>query len=41
VIGLETRKQLEKADDEADILVGCIGGGSNFAGFAFPFAAES
>ena len=40
VIGLETRKQLEKADDEADILVGCIGGGSNFAGFSFPFAAE-
>src|ERR1700682_1237299 len=40
IIGLETRKQLEKADDEADILVGCIGGGSNFAGFSFPFAAE-
>ena len=40
VIGLETRKQLEKADDEADVLVGCIGGGSNFAGFAFPFVAD-
>ncbi len=40
VIGLETKKQLEKADDEADILVGCIGGGSNFAGFSFPFAAD-
>src|SRR5258708_2853612 len=38
VIGLETRKQLEKADDEADILVGCLGGGSDFAGFSFPFA---
>ena len=40
VIGLETKKQLEKADDEADVVVGCIGGGSNFAGFAFPFAGE-
>src|ERR1700736_4450968 len=40
VIGLETKKQLEKADDEADVLVGCVGGGSNFAGFAFPFAGE-
>ncbi len=40
VVGLEAKKQLEKADDEADILVGCIGGGSNFAGFSFPFAAD-
>ncbi|HXL45941.1 MAG TPA: pyridoxal-phosphate dependent enzyme, partial [Candidatus Binatia bacterium] len=29
-----------KADAEADILVGCIGGGSNFAGFSFPFVAD-
>jgi tryptophan synthase beta chain len=40
IIGLETKKQLDKADAEADILVGCIGGGSNFAGFAFPFVAD-
>jgi tryptophan synthase beta chain len=40
VIGLETKKQLERADDDADVLVGCIGGGSNFAGFAFPFAGD-
>src|SRR5499433_463604 len=40
VIGLEARKQLEKADQEADVVIGCIGGGSNFAGFSFPFAAE-
>jgi tryptophan synthase beta chain len=40
VIGLETRNQLEKADAEADVVVGCIGGGSNFAGFSFPFVAE-
>jgi tryptophan synthase beta chain len=39
VIGLETKKQLDRADEEADVLVGCIGGGSNFAGFTFPFAA--
>ena len=39
VIGLETKKQLVRADEEADVLVGCIGGGSNFAGFTFPFAA--
>jgi tryptophan synthase beta chain len=40
VIGLETKKQLEKADDEADIVIACAGGGSNFAGLAFPFAAD-
>jgi tryptophan synthase beta chain len=40
VIGLETKKQLEKADDEADVVIGCVGGGSNFAGLAFPFAAD-
>jgi tryptophan synthase beta chain len=40
VIGLETKKQLEKADDEADIVIGCAGGGSNFSGLAFPFAAD-
>src|SRR4026209_1344428 len=36
----ETRKRLEKADAAADVLVGCSGGGSNFAGFSFPFAAD-
>src|SRR5213594_5027470 len=40
VVGLEVKKQLEKADDEADIVVGCAGGGSNFAGLAFPLAAD-
>jgi len=40
VIGLEARKQLEKADDEADIVIGCAGGGSNFAGLAFTFAGD-
>jgi tryptophan synthase beta chain len=40
VIGLETKKQLEKADDQADVVIGCAGGGSNFAGLSFPFAAD-
>ena len=37
VIGLEALRQFEMADDYPDILIGCAGGGSNFAGFAFPF----
>src|SRR5919201_2087259 len=40
VIGLETRKQLELAEERPDILVGCVGGGSNFSGFAFPFVGD-
>ncbi len=37
VVGQEALAQLELADDYPDILVGCTGGGSNFAGLAFPF----
>jgi len=37
VIGREAIAQLEMADDYPDIVVGCTGGGSNFAGIAFPF----
>ena len=40
VIGLEAKKQLEKAEDEADVVIACAGGGSNFAGLTFPFAAD-
>jgi tryptophan synthase beta chain len=40
VIGLETKKQLELANDAADVVIGCAGGGSNFAGLSFPFAAD-
>ncbi len=40
VIGLEAEKQLELAGDQADIVIGCAGGGSNFAGLSFPFAAH-
>lgn len=37
VIGQEAMKQMEIAGDEPDIIIGCTGGGSNFAGLAFPF----
>ena len=37
IVGLEAQKQLEIAGDYPDILVGCTGGGSNFAGIVFPF----
>ncbi len=37
VIGLETVKQMKLADDAPEYIVGCCGGGSNFAGLAFPF----
>ena len=40
VIGLEAMKQLEQAGDDPDILVGCTGGGSNFAGIVFPFLGQ-
>ncbi len=40
VIGLEAKKQLEAADDEAEIVIGCAGGGSNFSGLAFPFIGD-
>ncbi len=37
VIGQEAIAQMEMADDYPDIVIGCAGGGSNFAGLAFPF----
>jgi tryptophan synthase beta chain len=40
IVGLETRKQLALAGEQADVLVGCVGGGSNFAGFVFPFVPD-
>jgi tryptophan synthase beta chain len=41
VIGLETKKQLEKAGEKLpDVVIACAGGGSNFAGLAFPFVHE-
>ncbi|TMI38473.1 pyridoxal-phosphate dependent enzyme, partial [Candidatus Bathyarchaeota archaeon] len=40
IIGLEAKKQFESIDVEPDIIAGCIGGGSNFAGFAYPFMTD-
>ena len=40
VIGLEAKKQMEMAGDYPDVVIGCVGGGSNFAGFAFPFLQD-
>jgi len=40
VVGLETKAQLKKIGVEPDVLIGCVGGGSNFAGFCFPFFPE-
>ena len=40
VIGLETIRQFQLADDSPDLIVGCLGGGSNFGGLALPFAGE-
>lgn len=40
IIGLETQKQFEKADDYPDIILGCIGGGSSFGGMCIPYVKE-
>jgi tryptophan synthase beta chain len=41
VIGLETIEQMALADDEPDIIIGCAGGGSNFAGLAMPYIGRN
>ena len=41
IIGEEALLQMAKADDYPDVVVGCVGGGSNFAGLAFPFIGEA
>jgi len=41
VIGLEAKRQLEMAGDYPDVVIGCVGGGSNFSGLAFPFLADT
>jgi tryptophan synthase beta chain len=40
VIGIESKRQLDMAGVYPDVVLGCIGGGSNFAGFAYPFVAD-
>ena len=37
VVGEEAIKQMEQAGEEPDVVIGCVGGGSNYAGLAFPF----
>ncbi|WP_286009374.1 TrpB-like pyridoxal phosphate-dependent enzyme [Methanobrevibacter woesei] len=40
VIGQELKVQLEKAEEEPDVMIACTGGGSNFAGALFPFIKD-
>jgi tryptophan synthase beta chain len=40
VIGQEAKEQLEMAGAYPDVVIGCVGGGSNFAGIAFPFLGD-
>ena len=40
IIGLETMKQFDQIDEKPDVMIGCLGGGSNFGGFILPFAGE-
>jgi tryptophan synthase beta chain len=40
VIGLEAKEQMRMAGDYPDVVIGCHGGGSNFAGIGFPFVAD-
>jgi len=41
IIGLEVKKQLELLDLKPDYLIGCVGGGSNYAGFSYPFVKDA
>ena len=40
IIGLEAQKQLKTIGEYPDVIIGCAGGGSNFAGLAFPFVHD-
>jgi tryptophan synthase beta chain len=40
IIGLEAKKQFELIDVKPDVVCGCIGGGSNYGGFCFPFMKD-
>ena len=40
IIGQEAKKQMEKAEVYPDVVIGCVGGGSNFAGLALPFIKD-
>ncbi len=41
IIGLEVAAQFEKAGEEPDVMVSCLGGGSNFGGFTLPFLGDA
>lgn len=41
VIGEEAIKQMDMAGEYPDVVIGCVGGGSNFAGIAYPFLKEN
>ena len=40
IIGLEAKKQFELIDVQPDVVCGCVGGGSNYGGFCFPFMKD-
>jgi tryptophan synthase beta chain len=40
IVGLEAKKQLELMGEYPDVVIGCVGGGSNFAGLSFPFLCD-
>lgn len=40
IIGQEAKKQMAKVDDYPDVVIGCVGGGSNFAGVSFPYLQD-
>jgi len=40
IIGLETQRQFEKAGEYPDLMISCLGGGSNFGGFVLPFVGD-
>jgi tryptophan synthase beta chain len=41
IIGQEALKQMEIAEEYPDVVIGCVGGGSNFAGIAYPFLQQN
>lgn len=40
IIGLEAQKQMEMLNEYPDVVIGCVGGGSNFAGLSFPYVRD-
>ncbi|MDP9184070.1 MAG: TrpB-like pyridoxal phosphate-dependent enzyme, partial [Actinomycetota bacterium] len=40
VVGLEAKAQMEQAGETPDVVIGCVGGGSNYAGLSYPFMAD-